>query len=101
MTRDEYNTALLKKGFLFQKTQMGYPGRGEQDVFKHPNYKFKFYVTRIVKGDDSIFGFVTGKVNGEQLDNIYSQNAEDTFAKDKGYFVWVDDAFEELMKRFA
>jgi len=99
MTRKEYMGVLISKGFVFEKTQMGYPSRGEQDVFTHSNYKYKFYITRVYKEDESVYGFVTGKINGELLDGIYLHNAEDTFAEDKNYFVWVDKAFIELMKR--
>lgn len=99
MTRDEYKTVLLSKGFVFNKTQMGYPSRGEEDVYTHPNYKYKFYVTRVLKDEESTYGFYTGERNGKYFDNIYLRNALDDFRKDKSLQMWIDDAFLELMKR--
>lgn len=99
MKRDVYKAILLKRGFVFEKTQMGFPGRGEQDVFTHPSHKYKFYISHIYKDDESVYGFVTGKINGKYLDNIYASNAEDTFQKNRGLFVWVGDAFVDLMER--
>jgi hypothetical protein len=98
MKRDEYKAVLLKKGFLFQKTQMGFPGRGEEDVYTHPSYKYKFYVTRFSKDDESLYGFYTGDKNGEYCDSIASRNEVDDFRKDKSLEMWVDNAFIELMK---
>lgn len=99
MTRAEYKTVLLKNGFLFDHSQRGFPGRGEEDVYTHPDYKYKFYVTRIDKDNENIYGFLTTKTNGEILDNVYSSNAEDTYESNKTLFVWRDEAFEALMKR--
>lgn len=96
MTRAEYKATLLSKGFKFLKTQKGYPGkRGEDDVYAHPDFKFNFYVTHV---SEDTFGLLTGKTIGEQLENACPPNFEDTFAPQKGYYVWVDDAFVELMK---
>ncbi len=94
MTREEYKTHLLKKGFVFQKAQKGFPGRGEEGVYTHPNYKYKFYITH---HDKSSYGFYTGKKNGEGLDDICPRNVEDTFS-DKGLLMWADDSFIQLMK---
>jgi hypothetical protein len=48
MTRDEYKKLLLDKGFIFEKTQTAYPSsRGEEDKYIHPDYKYKFYVSRV------------------------------------------------------
>lgn len=77
---------------------MGFPGRGEEDVYMHPSYKYKFYVTRIRKDDESVYGFYTGERNGEYFDRIASRNIVDDFRKDKGLEMWVDDAFLDLMK---
>lgn len=100
MTRDEYKAALLNKGFTFLKTQMGYPGRGEEDVYEHPNYRYKFYVTRYDKNNESTYGFYTGDKNGENLDDICPRNVTDSFSN-KGLLMWSDDAFIELMERFS
>ncbi len=85
---------------MFEKTQPGYPGRGKEDVYTHPNYEYKFYVTRVRKDDKSLYGFLTGKKAGELLDNIYSHNIEDTFREGKNLPVWIDDAFVHLMNKF-
>ncbi len=100
MTRDEYKVVLLRKGFAFQKTQMGYPGRGEEDVYTHPNYRYNFYVTRYDKDNKSLYGFYTGEKNGEDLDDICPRNAADSFG-DKGLLMWADEAFIKLMERFS
>ena len=97
MTKDDYRDALLSKGFIFRGSQMGWPGRGEEDKYKRVGYSKQFYVTRICKDDESSYGFVTGKINGKRLDDIRKHNEVDTFAPNKGLFVWVDDAFKELM----
>lgn len=99
MKRDEYKTALLKKGFVFEKTQLGFPGRGEEDVYTHPSYKYKFYVTRVRKDNKSLYGFYTGDRNGDHLDTLVSRNAVDNFRKDTELHMWADDAFVELMKK--
>lgn len=100
MTRDDYKTALLDKGFVFLKTQMGYPGRGEEDVYMHPDYQYKFYVTRFDKNNESLYGFYTGEKNGEDLDDICPRNALDSFS-DKGLLMWADEAFIKLMEQFS
>ena len=100
MTRNEYKTILLANGFIFDHTQMGFPGRGEEDVYKHPKFKYKFYVTRISIEDVSMYGFITAKTNGEYLNGIYPQNTEDTFNSNKILYVWKDEGFTELMERF-
>lgn len=97
MTRDEYKTALLSKGFVFLKTQMGYPGkRGEDDVYTHPDFKFNFYISHV---SEDKFGLLTGKTIGKQLENACPPNFEDSFAPEKGYYVWVDNAFVQLMNK--
>ncbi len=101
MTRDEYKTVLLSKGFVFEKTQMGYPSRGEEDVYTHPDYTFNFYISHVSKNDKTKYGLVTGKTIGQQLENVCPPNFDDSFAPEKGYYVWVDDAFVELMKRLT
>ena len=97
MKREEYKPYLLRKDFVFQKTQKGFPGRGEEDVYTHPSYKYKFYVTRYEKNDESLYGFYTGKKNGENFDDICPRNAVDTFS-DKGLLMWAGDSFVQLMK---
>ncbi len=97
MTREEYKTALLSKGFKFERTQKGYPGkRGEDDVYSHPDFKFYFWISQV---SEEKVGLLTGKTIGEQLENVCPPNFEDSFAPEKGYYVWVDSAFTELMKR--
>lgn len=97
MTRDEYKTSLLGNGFVFEKTQPGYPGRGDEDVYTHPSYKYKFYVSRVRKGDESLYGFMTGERNGADLDRIYPHNTVDDFRDDKQLPVWLDNAFTGLL----
>lgn len=101
MTRKEYKAILLSKGFIYEKSQMGYPGRDEQDVYTHPSYKYKFYITRVHKNNESLYGFLTAKTNGRHLESIYPHNEEDDFDRGKGLFVWTDNAFFELMKRLT
>jgi hypothetical protein len=97
MNRDEYKSILISKGFKFLKTQMGYPSRrGEDDVYTHSHFKFNFYISHVSKDK---YGLLTGKTIGKQLENICPPNFEDTFAPEKGYYVWVDDAFNKLMNR--
>ena len=98
MTRDQYKVALLKKGFLFEKTQMGFPGRGQEDVYRYPGYKYKFYVTRLRKSDESLYGFYTGDRNGRYLDDICPRNMVDDFRNDKSLKMWAGEAFVALMK---
>lgn len=97
MTRNEYRDILTSNGFVFEKTQKGYPGRGEEDVYTHPSYRYKFYVTRVRKSDESTYGFYTGKKNGEYLDGKVSRNAADDFRKDRSMQLWVDIAFVRLI----
>lgn len=99
MTRDEYKAVLLRKDFAFLKTQKGYPGRGQEDVCSHPDYRYKFYVTRYDKNNESLYGFYTGKNNGAVLDNMYPRNVLDTFSN-KELLMWSEESFIELMKRF-
>ena len=99
MTRSEYKTILTSKGFVFDKTQKGYPGRGEEDVYKHPDYKYKFYVTRVRKDDESLYGLYTGERNGEYFDSLVARNIMDNFRKDGGIQMWIDDAFMQLMDK--
>ncbi|MBP6880622.1 hypothetical protein KBC31_03275 [Candidatus Saccharibacteria bacterium] len=99
MTRSEYKDVLLGKRFVFNKTQNGFPSRGEEDVYTHPSYRYKFYVTRVRKGDDKLYGFYTGERNGEYLDIKVSRNVEDDFRSDKALQMWTDDAFIELMDK--
>lgn len=97
MTRNDYKTILVSKGFVFEKTQKGYPSkRGEDDVYTHPDFKFNFYISHV---SEDKYGLLTGKTIGEQLENVSPPNLEDSFAPEKGYYVWVDDAFVQLMKK--
>lgn len=97
MTREEYKSILLRNGFTFLKTQKGYPSkRGEDDVYTHPDFKFNFYISHV---SEDKYGLLTGKTIGKQLENVCPPNSEDSFASEKGYYVWVDEAFAELMKR--
>jgi hypothetical protein len=84
---------------VFEKTQIGFPSRGEEDVYTHPKYKYQFYVTPVRKSNEFSYGFYTGDKNGEYLDKIYPRNEKENFRKDKNLQMWVDDAFVELMKR--
>lgn len=96
MTREEYKTILLSNGFTFLKTQRGYPSkRGEDDVYTHPDFKFNFYISHV---SEDKYGLLTGKTIGKQLEDICPPNFDDAFAPEKGYYVWVDDAFVDLMK---
>ena len=97
MTREDYKTTLIKSGFLLDHVQMGYPSRGEEDVYTHRDYKYNFYVTRIYKDDKSVYGFLTGKNNGEILEDIFPSNTEETLHGNKNLSVWTDEAFIELM----
>jgi hypothetical protein len=101
MKREEYKFILLGKGFTFLKTQMGYPSRGEEDVYTHPDYKFNLYITHVSKEDKDKYGFLTGKVNGKQLEDIYPSNFDDSCVPEKGLYVWVDEAFVELMDKLC
>lgn len=95
MTRDEYKTILLSKGFTYLKTQKGYPSkRGDDDVYSHPDFKFNFYVTRV--REDKV-ALLTGKTIGMQFENVCPPNVEDSYAPEKGYYAWTDDTFIKLM----
>lgn len=97
MTRDEYKSSLLNKGFTFLKTQKGYPSkRGEDDVYTHPDFKFNFYISHV---SEDKYGLLVGKTIGKELENICPPNFDDSFAPEKGYYVWVDEAFVELVDK--
>ncbi len=98
MTRDEYKKLLLNKGFIFEKTQTAYPSsRGEEDKYIHPDYKYKFYISRVSLDDESLYGFFAGKTNAQHFDDIHLHNIDsDDWA---GQAAWTDEAFAELMKR--
>jgi len=99
MTREEYETILLSKGFVFKESQEAWTQhRGQEYKYTHPNYKYYFYVKRTSDKEGSPWGFNAQVVNGKIFDEIYPHNAVDTF-RDKGLFMWVEDAFLELMKR--
>lgn len=99
MNREEYKSMLIGKGFVFKKTQKGYPGRGDEDVYSHPSYKYNFYVTRVHKDDQTLYGFYTGEKNGEYLDSICPRNEVDDFRKDKNLHMWSNEVFVELMSK--
>lgn len=99
MTRDEYKEVLLRKGFVFVESQEAWTQhRGEEDKYSHPAYKDYFYIKRISDEDGSPYGLNAQLRNGKEFDEIYPHNAVDTF-RDKGQYMWVGDAFMELMKR--
>lgn len=99
MTRDEYKTILLNKGFVFVKTQEAWAQhRGEEDKYAHPAHNNYFYIKRISDDEGSPYGFNAQIRNGKAYDEIFPHNAVDTF-RDKGQLMWVDEAFVELMKR--
>lgn len=99
MTRNEYKLCLLVKGFTFVESQEAWTQhRGEEDKFTHPAYKGYFYIKRVSDDEDAPLGLNAQVVNGRIFDEIFPHNAVDTF-RDKGLFMWVDDAFIELMKR--
>lgn len=98
MTREEYKSVLQSKGFTLLKTQKGYPARGEEDVYTRPDFKCNFYISHVSKDDKTKYGLLTGKTIGKQLENVCPPNVEDSFAPEKGYYVWADDAFVDLMK---
>lgn len=100
MTRNEMREILLTKGFKFKKSQNGFPSRGDEDVYTHPDYKYNFYVTRIRKSDPNSYGFFTGDRNAEALTVLVPRNTEDNFRKDKRLEMWSDKTFLELMKHF-
>ncbi len=99
MTRNEYRIALLKKGFTLEKTQKGYPSRGEEDVYKHPAYTYHFYVTRIRKDNQYLYGFYTGDRNAQHLHELCPRNIEDDFRSDKVLKMWTDESFLALMEK--
>jgi len=101
MTRGEYKTRLLDNGFVFDRTQKGYPARGEEDVYKHPKFKHKFYVTRVHKNDKTLYGFLTGTRNGQQLDAICMHNTIDDFRDDRSLPVWLGESFVKLIERLS
>lgn len=99
MTREEYESRLLIKEFTLLKTQIGYPSRGEEDVYRHSGYTCNFYITHFRKDDKNKYGLLTVKTNGKQLKSVHPPNSEDSYAPEKGLYVWADDAFVELMKK--
>lgn len=99
MTREEYKTILLEKGFIFQESQDAWmQRRGQEDKYTHPLYKNFFYIKRTSDEEGSPYGLNAQTANGKTFDAIFPHNAVDTF-KSNGHFMWVDDAFMELMKR--
>lgn len=101
MTRDEYKSILLSKGFKFEKTTLSYPGwRGDEDIYTHkPEYKYTFRVFRMFK-DKPEYGLYVGV--GDQfraLDAIVEHDV-DTVSSNKPIPMWTGDAFIELMQRF-
>jgi hypothetical protein len=99
MTREEYKSRLLIKEFTLLKTQIGYPSRGEEDVYRRSGYTCNFYVTHFSKDDKNKYGLVTGKTNGKKLERAYPPNSEDSYAPEKGLYVWTDGAFVELIEK--
>jgi hypothetical protein len=98
MTRDEYKFILESKGFVFKESQEAWAQRrGQEDKYTHPDYKNYFYIKRTSDRDGSPYGLNAQKRMGRFLDEISPHNAVDDF-RDKGNFMWVDDAFIELMK---
>ncbi len=99
MTREEYDTTLLSKGFIFKESQDAWTQhRGKEYKYTHPDYQSYFYLKRISDEEGSPYGFNAQVVNGKVFDEIVPHNEVDTF-RDKGLFMWVDDAFLELMER--
>lgn len=99
MTSEEYSEILKSKGFVYKESQEAWTQhRGQEHKFTHPAFKHYFYVKRISDKDDSPWGFNAQVANGKLFDDIYPHNAVDTF-RNKGLFMWVDEAFVELMKR--
>ena len=100
MTRGAYGATLRSKGFIFEKTQKGFPSRGDEDVYSHPGFRYKFYVTRTSRGNETSYGLYTGSKNGEALDSIQERNESDNFRKDAPLRMWTNEAFESLMEGF-
>ena len=100
LSRAHYGDILRSKGFKFDKTQQGFPSRGEEDVYSHPDFKCKFYVTRVRKAEKNLYGFYAGSRNGKTLDKLQKRNASDDFRNDTSLEMWVDEAFHALMKHF-
>jgi hypothetical protein len=99
MTREEYEAILVSKRFVFKESQEAWTQhRGQEYKYTHPDYKHYFYLKRVSDKEGSPYGFNAQVVNGKIFDEIFPHNAVDTF-RDKGLFMWVDDAFLELMKR--
>ena len=99
MTPRDYDRILREKGFIFLRSQEAWTQhRGLESVYTHPKYKHQFYIKRVSDDVNSPFGLNAQKANGKILDKLYPHNAVDTF-RDKGLFMWVDDAFIELMER--
>jgi hypothetical protein len=102
MTREEYKTVLLSKGFKFEKPTMSYPSwRGDEDVYTYkPKYKFKFRVFRMFK-DRPDYGLYAGRGSQFRALNalvMHNLNAE---GNDKPLPVWTEDAFVELMEKIG
>lgn len=101
MTREEYKAVLQSKGFVFKESQDAWAQhRGQEDKYAYLLYPNYFYVKRISDEEGSPYGFNALTTNGKVFDAIFPHNAVDTF-RDKGQFMWVDDAFKELMKRLT
>lgn len=99
MTREEYQTILLNKGFRFEKTVLSYPSwRGDEDIYTHkPEYKYTFRVFRIFKGKPE-YGLYVG--TGDQfraLDAIVEHNV-DADSSSRPIPMWTGNSFVELME---
>ncbi len=101
MTREEYMSVLLSKGFAFEKTTLSYPGwRGDEDIYtKKPEYKYTFRVFRMFK-DNPDYGMYAGV--GDQyrsLDALAGHNID--LQGSSGLLpLWTNESFTELMEHF-
>lgn len=100
MTRDEYKSILLSRGFKFEKTTLSYPSwRGDEDIYTHkPEYKYTFRVFRILK-DKPDYGLYVGVGDQFRALNAIVEHNVDTVASNKPIPMWAGDAFIELMQR--
>lgn len=99
MRRDKYKEILLEKDFILKDSQEAWAQhRGQEYKFTHPDYKRYFYLKRTSDDLGSPYGFNAQVTNGKAFDKIVPHNAVDTF-RGKGLFMWVDEAFVELMDK--
>mgnify|MGYP001370531325 CR=1 FL=1 len=109
MLRSSYSHELLNNGFAYDSTAKnggrnarGFPvKRGTEDIFVHPAYDFKFYVSKVYADSDE-YGFFTGKTNTALLDTIYPHNIKTTDWRPSGKDPipgWTDEAFMALMSK--